>query len=1135
MRGDLITEKVVKTKEETIELIIEYYSKDKPNSIEGKLEPELLEILKETLETENLELLEQIDVPLKYIRNYGIGDINYWKYCHIADKYQKILVAFLDKIYHIFSYTAAFVTNFNSIKEFATPRHLNFKYTLNIFVNSDIVILKKEELEFDLNYITEFYEYCLDDKNINPEYFYLGDKDEYKTLLVFIMTQSDELNKKYDLTNSLEKLMYGMIIDEPYVNDDESVIQKNWDLIQNYNNDTDNYSKISNILGLKYQFITKFIKHYAVYYAMNKSKNLDTMIFLLICNKIQQFELDKLDFSADLFGYNEDMICEFISKFKQDKVLLFIILSQTYSPEIKSKISITIDELLEHIFRNPTLIKVKDFLLEKSDICDLNYTRNEDEINSLSKNLNLNCEIKTYSEIVPLGKWFNNIIKFAMEYFKDEMSQSLKERLYFVATNIGYYEKIHFNMLNCVDAIEKYTLSNSYLYHVLEDFIDIKDIVISQMIKTEKYDDDIFVLTSKFFGHNLDFIQLFCDNQKDFSQKAKVIMILAIASKNSEYLLQLKSTTNKTLLSVYIYAFNLNPECIIALVDKLKSTKLADRKDAVSILKHLDCTSYKAEIQSAFDAEKNQKLKDELQLILSKFIEVSSPKSSKINSKSSNKKFDENIAILLRNEKLIKLPLEDFSKVKNIDGSEANIDLVKASLIAFAKDNVTGLCPIADEFVANFELESLHKFACDLSDYFINKADTKQKWIIYYCSIYGGEQVVDLYINAIDKFLNASRSALASETIRALVLNPSPRALILVEEYSRKSKKKSIKRASIDALSFVAEELNLTLEELADKIVPNFGFDEEFKVVFDYGTRKFNVFINSKSELEVVDEKGKVMKNLPKVTAKDDDIIAQKSFDEFKIFKKAISDTIKTQSSRLELAITTGRAYKYENFVSLFIKNPIMYQFATTLIFGIYDNDSGKLNNSFIYMGDGTFTDINQNAILLEKTMLIALVHPSELGENLTAQWNENLEDYELKQPILQLDKKVYFPDIKFIQDSQINLDETKEYLTGALEHSLFNIGYVKSAVQPDEKFYYFTKNTNIAGIKVCLEHSGIIVSQHYEYIFPYVTLIKLTFTDEKNNLIKIDNVPKKIICEFYETLSKVNYNGCIFYSDRNN
>jgi hypothetical protein len=100
--------------------------------------------------------------------------------------------------------------------------------------------------------------------------------------------------------------------------------------------------------------------------------------------------------------------------------------------------------------------------------------------------------------------------------------------------------------------------------------------------------------------------------------------------------------------------------------------------------------------------------------------------------------------------------------------------------------------------------------------------------------------------------------------------------------------------------------------------------------------------------------------------------------------------------------LINGRPWKPAAWRKLFVENPLMNRFASGLVWGEYDA-SGKLLATFRYMDDGTFNTASDSPYTLSDDALISLAHPLELGDELTV-WKQQLADYEITQPIKQLE-----------------------------------------------------------------------------------------------------------------------------------
>jgi hypothetical protein len=114
----------------------------------------------------------------------------------------------------------------------------------------------------------------------------------------------------------------------------------------------------------------------------------------------------------------------------------------------------------------------------------------------------------------------------------------------------------------------------------------------------------------------------------------------------------------------------------------------------------------------------------------------------------------------------------------------------------------------------------------------------------------------------------------------------------------------------------------------------------------------------------------------------------------------------------LEQVLSNGRPWKLEAWKKLFVGNPVMRQFAGGLVWGAFEAGTekikiGKMLETFRYMEDGSFNTAGDAAYTLPENALISLAHPLEMGDKLTTQWRKQLADYEITQPIKQLDVEI--------------------------------------------------------------------------------------------------------------------------------
>lgn len=473
-----------------------------------------------------------------------------------------------------------------------------------------------------------------------------------------------------------------------------------------------------------------------------------------------------------------------------------------------------------------------------------------------------------------------------------------------------------------------------------------------------------------------------------------------------------------------------------------------------------------------------------------------------------------------------------FSEVHMADGTNAEEEYLQAICLYYASMDKCGINATAKILAEQLNQEELAVYANEVFDVWMaDGAVAKRKWVLYYASIHGGSVIVDRLKAQMLEWAQNMRGSIAAEAVGALALNPTPQALLVVDGISRKYKFKQVKDAAGRALQFAAEQLGLSTEELADRIVPDLGFDEKMEKIFDYGERSFTVTISPELEILVKDETGKKLKNLPAPGKKDDEEQAKKAYDEFKQLKKQMKATVTGQKMRLEMALSTGRQWKSEDWKNLFVKNPIMHQFAIGLIWGSYQD--GKLLQSFRYMEDGSFNTEEEDEYTLPKDAVIGLVHPIELTKESIAAWKEQLEDYEIKQPIEQLDRQVFY-----MTEEEKNA-KTMERFGGlmindlSLTGKLTNLGWYRGSVLDAGGFYDFYREDATLGMGVELNFSGSFVGGGYE---EDVTIYDVRFysigvvkrgsyvydevDDNKSLLLK--EVPERYFSEIVYQLSKI-------------
>lgn len=483
----------------------------------------------------------------------------------------------------------------------------------------------------------------------------------------------------------------------------------------------------------------------------------------------------------------------------------------------------------------------------------------------------------------------------------------------------------------------------------------------------------------------------------------------------------------------------------------LAQKKSAKRETALMIIENQGADAYRTELEEAYATEKSDKLKSKISELLG-----SEAKPAEIS--------DEDLVTALtkgtKSKKVLWLFEQPFAPIHFTDDKVAENIYLQALLLTYANTDEGTIPPEGKALAQKLKADELETFALEVLSRWLEKgAEAKTKWTMYFAAIYGGDEAINCLTDYIKEWSKQSlnmRVALAVKAVNAVALNGSSYALMTVDNISRKYKSRAVRAAAVDALANAAKQLGLTTQELADKIVPDMGFDEKMCRTFDFGSRKFSVYLTPQLDIEIF-EGEKKLKNLPKIGVNDDPALAEKATADFKEMKKQMKTVVDAQKQRLEYVLMLDRKWTAEAWKALFVKNPLMHCFAIGLIWGIYEN--GCLKTSFRYLDDGSFTNSDDDEIELTEVMQIGLVHPLELTEHEKEAWLEQLDDYEIIQPFDQLRRKVYKVSESDKDKTACEIFKNTEITNTTLVNRMTKAGWYKGQAQDAGFFYEFIRN----------------------------------------------------------------------------
>ncbi|MFK8004558.1 MAG: DUF4132 domain-containing protein [Polyangiales bacterium] len=302
--------------------------------------------------------------------------------------------------------------------------------------------------------------------------------------------------------------------------------------------------------------------------------------------------------------------------------------------------------------------------------------------------------------------------------------------------------------------------------------------------------------------------------------------------------------------------------------------------------------------------------------------------------------------------------------------------------------------------------ESLEAFAHSAFETWLAQgADGKSSWAMLSLGWFAGDDAVRRLTPLIRKWPGEGGAKRAQLGLDVLAKIGTDAALSNVYSISQKLKYKSVEARATEVVQEIADGLGLTPEELGDRVVPDFGLDENGTTWIDFGPRKFQVRMDETLTPVVFDETGKRLKTLPKPGKSDDADVAKEEKKRFGALKKDLRSVSKQQVQRLELAMCGGRSWEADSFQQYFVDHPLIVSLVRRLVFACVPP---KKKKATFFTVDESRQPIDAKGDAVTLSGQVTLVHAIDWPEKKRAEWGEYFADFELLQPFEQLARQTY-------------------------------------------------------------------------------------------------------------------------------
>ncbi|MDF1698543.1 MAG: DUF4132 domain-containing protein [Saprospiraceae bacterium] len=413
----------------------------------------------------------------------------------------------------------------------------------------------------------------------------------------------------------------------------------------------------------------------------------------------------------------------------------------------------------------------------------------------------------------------------------------------------------------------------------------------------------------------------------------------------------------------------------------------------------------------------------------------------------------------------------------------------------------------AKQVIELLDDQKTEKFATALiKAYQDSNADSKFKYYLVMAGLIGKDSILSRLHTVFKSTVTAKRYRMAAMVVGAIAMVGSDKALRIVDMIARKfaNKRPQIGKGAREALDAAAKEFDITMDQLADRIIPDFGFEDHY-YTFMAGEDEYRAFINKEFKLNYFNEDNKLRKSMPKETTKE-------AKAELKAIEKEIKEVVKSQKGRLEGYLTTERKWEVEEWMEYYLSNPVMLIYVQRLLWGVYD-ESYNLKTVFYCDDDLELYDVEDEEVDIEEGTFISIVHPLHMSEELHSKWKEKVYDMDTEFEFEIINRVVTHIPEEEIERSVSKVLFDQEIPKGAdfVAGFLLKKGWIKST--GDGGYLQFNKFNHAENINAYPNIEGPAV--YYQGGETQARIFEINFYEKGTNQPKnLKDVPKVFYSE---------------------
>ncbi len=376
------------------------------------------------------------------------------------------------------------------------------------------------------------------------------------------------------------------------------------------------------------------------------------------------------------------------------------------------------------------------------------------------------------------------------------------------------------------------------------------------------------------------------------------------------------------------------------------------------------------------------------------------------------------------------------------DGSMLSENVILQLMVTQAKHKTINPALDNIDLLSHIDREKSGDFAIALLNQWLSsRQQASDRWTLTLAGLLGDQRILAALTNPIKGWAEASRHKLAEYAAQAISLVPVDESLMILDTLANRYRSRFVNIGKVcrTALEQAAQSQGVSMEELADRIVPTLNFNSEYQRELP-GTKVLAVlqpdfkiaFYNPETDSETKSPPS----SLPEIAIED-----------IKTLRKLIREILKGQTARLEQAMVRQRTWSVTRWRELFETNPFLKSYASRLVWASLD-EGGEPIRLFRRYPNGLLADAKGELIEFDHTdHSVVMVHPLNMDETTLEDWTAHLSRSKIKPPFIQLERSTARLDPAHGNRKILSLTDKHQMACGTFRTRAERLGWVRGSV----------------------------------------------------------------------------------------